>query len=472
MERIELRVSALATLLAVVGLAATPGVSAASEDAAVARLAEALRFQTVSHGDPANFRAEPFVAFRRFVAESFPAVHAQLELEIVAEHSLLYTWRGSSDASKPILITSHYDVVPVPAETLPSWEQPPFAGVVADGFVWGRGTLDNKFGVLATLEAVERLLAQGFTPNRTIYLAFGHDEEIGGRAGAEGITQVLESRGVRVEWSLDEGMVVVSGGMPGMDSPAALIGVAEKGYVNMEITARADGGHSSMPPRQGAIGRLARAVTRLEENPMPANMEIAGPMLDSLAPQMTGLPGVALRFRRFLGPVIRRILAQNPTTDALMRTTTAVTIVRAGVKANILPRSATATVNFRVLPGDTVESIEEHVRSVVDDPELEIVATGSGASEVSSSDSAGFRAIATAIGEVFPEAVIAPGLVLGGTDSKHYGRIADDSYRFGPLDLTLDDTARIHGVNERIAVANYAKAIDFYTRLIQGSAGP
>ncbi|NNL67948.1 MAG: M20/M25/M40 family metallo-hydrolase [Myxococcales bacterium] len=449
-------------------------VPARAESSAIERLAAALRLETISPADPADFRGEPFLALHRHLEESFPLVHERLEREIVSEYSLLYTWAGADAAAAPILLTSHLDVVPVPEGTESSWEQPPFAGVVADGYLWGRGTLDDKFGVLATLEAVERLLAAGFAPTRTIHLAFGHDEEIGGEHGAGAITKRLEDQGVRFAWSLDEGMAVISGVFPSLSVPSALIGVAEKGYLTIELTARADGGHSSMPPREGAIGRLARAVGRLEASPMPADMEtIAGRTLDALAPHVDGVQGLVLRNRRLLGPVVERALSRKATTDALLRTTTAVTMVRAGVKENILPRSATATVNFRLLPGDTVEEVLEHVRQVVDDPEIEITAgTGNPASEVASTGSEGYADLVAAIGAVYPDAVVAPGLVLGGTDSRHYGRIADDAYRFAPLDLDIADSARIHGVNERIGVENYARCIDFYEALIRESAGP
>jgi carboxypeptidase PM20D1 len=446
---------------------------AQSDDAAVERLAEALRLRTISFGDPAEFQGEPFLALHRHLEASFPALHAELAREQIAEYSLLYTWRGSNPDAAPVLLTSHLDVVPVPEESEAAWQQPPFGGVVADGYVWGRGALDDKFGVLATLEAVERLVTAGFVPSRTIYLAFGHDEEIGGEAGAEGITQHLEEQGVRVAWSLDEGMAVISGGVPGLSVPSALIGVAEKGYLTLGVTAHADGGHSSMPAREGAIGRLARAIGRIEANPMPANMEtIAGRTLDAIAPHVEGVQGLALRNRRWFGPILERVLSQQPNTDALMRTTTAVTMVRGGSKENILPRSATATVNFRLLPGDSVEDVVAHVRRAVEDPEIEIVpARGTTASEVASTESEGYAAIAATIGRIFPDAVVAPGLVLGGTDSRHYARIAEDAYRFGPLEIHVSDTTRIHGVNERIAVENYGRCIDFYEALIRESAG-
>lgn len=459
----------LALLALSAGLAAP---RATADEAAVERLAGALRIETISFGEPARFRGEPFEALHRHLEESFPAVHDALEREVIADYSLLYTWRGRDGDAAPILLTSHFDVVPVPEETEPEWEHPPFGGVVADGYLWGRGALDDKFGVLATLEAVERLLGAGFVPERTVYLAFGHDEEIGGDAGAGAITRHLEEQGVRLAWSLDEGMAVVSGVVPGLEAPAALIGVAEKGYVSLEVTARAAGGHSSLPPREGAIGRLARAIQAIEASPMPADLAVAGRMLDAIAPHVDGVQGLALRNRRWLSPLLGPVLSRQPTSNALIRTTTAVTIVRGGSKENILPRSATATVNFRLLPGDTVAGVVEHVRRAVDDPEIEISQVrGNEASAVASADSEGYAAIADAIAQVFPSAIVAPGLVLGGTDSKHYGRIAEDAYRFGPLELGAEDTPRIHGVNERISLENYGRCVDFYEALLRRGAG-
>jgi len=453
--------------------AALSGPAAAAEDA-VARLAESLRFETVSPADPADFRGEPFLAMHAFLAGTFPRVHEALRREVVADYSLLYTWEGRDPERAPVLLTSHLDVVPVPDETLGEWTHPPYAGVVADGFVWGRGSLDDKFGVMGTLEAVEALLAAGFTPERTVYLAFGHDEEIGGPEGAAAITDRLAARGVRLAWSLDEGMVIVADALAGLTRPAALIGVAEKGSVTLRLTARAPGGHSSIPPRESAIRRVARAVRRLESSPMPADMEtIAGRTLDALAPHVAGYRGVVLRQRTLLGPLVERILSRRPATDALLRTTTAVTMARAGTKPNILPRAATVTVNFRILPGDTIADVEAHVRRTVDDPELEIERLGgTEPSAVSSTETPAFAALEAAVAEVFPEAVVAPALVLGGTDSKHYARIADDAYRFAPLDLEVRDTERLHGVDERIAVENYRKVIDFYAALLRREAGP
>lgn len=455
------------------GWLALPAGPVRGDDAAIARFTEALRFETISFGDPANWRSEPFLDLHRHLEASFPRVHQTLQRDVVGDYSLLYTWRGSDSGAAPILLTSHLDVVPVPGSTLEEWDQPPFSGAIADGFIWGRGTLDNKYGVVASLEAVERLLSEGFTPSRTVYLAFGHNEEIGGQGGAAAITDLLASRGVQLAWSLDEGLAVISGAVPGLEAPTAMIGIAEKGYATFEITARAEGGHSSTPPREGAIGRLSRAIARIEGNPMPGRMDIAGGLFDAIGPHVEGVQGFAMRNHGLLGPVLRRVLSGSPVTDAMLRTTTAVTIVRGGTKENILPRSATATVNFRLFPGDTPEDVAAHLAEVIDDEGVEIeLLGGNGASAVSSDESRGFTDIAAAIARVFPDAIVAPGLVLAATDTRHYSRIADDAYRFGPLVLTTEDAKRIHGVNERIGVENYLQCIEFYEALVRQSAGP
>jgi len=444
---------------AIAGLV-SPRAASASDgdpDAVVQRLAEAVRIRTVSPQTPADFDAEPFFAFHTFLERSFPRTHAALEREIVADYSLLYTWRGSDSSLQPVLLTSHQDVVPAVPASLERWTYPPFSGAVAEGFVWGRGTLDDKMALMATLEAIESLVAAGFQPSRTVYLAFGHDEELGGDAGAKAITDLLESRGVRLWFSLDEGMVIVDG-MAGLEEPIAMIGVAEKGYMTLELIAHAQGGHSSMPPRESAIGRLATAIGRVEASPLPAHLEgVAGDLFDALAPMLPAGQRFAIGQRWLLGPFLVSALSDDPATNATIRTTTAVTIVRGGVKANVLPSEATATVNFRIHPGDTF-------------PEIEVV-RASNASPVSSSSSEAFAALSETIGEVFGGLPVVPALVVGGTDSKHYGRIADDAYRFAPIQIGPSDRTRVHGVDERIAIDAYREAPAFYQALLRRVAG-
>ena len=326
-----------------VGLLLTPGIALAGPPAD--RLAGAIRYPTISHQEK-QVDETAFFGLHRYLEQSFPTTHARLTREVIGGYSLLYTWLGRNAARAPILLTSHLDVVPVPENTLAAWEHPPFGGVVADGFVWGRGALDDKVGVLATLEAVEELLLAGFAPDRTVYLAFGHDEEVGGPEGAGAITRTLAERGVQLAFSLDEGMFVLEEGFFGVPGPLPVVGTAEKGSVSLRLTARAKGGHSSMPPPQGAIGRLARAVTALEENPMPLRLE--GPWsqtVEAIAPHLPFATRLFLTTPPFSWTA-RGSLSDNPTANALVRTTTAITMAGAGTKVNILPREAWAVANF------------------------------------------------------------------------------------------------------------------------------
>jgi len=435
-------------------------------------LAAAIRLETISHEDPAEFRGEPFLALHRLLAAEYPQVHARLTREVVADYSLLYTWRGSDPKLAPMLLTAHLDVVPVTPEALPDWDHPPFAGEIADGFVWGRGAIDDKGSLIALFEAVEQLAASGFTPKRTIVLAFGHDEEVGGARGAGALSELLRKRGVRLWMSLDEGLAVISE-MGGITGSAALIGVAEKGFLTLEITAREPGGHSSTPPKQSAIGRLARAIQRLEENPLPARIDgVAAQMFDALAPQLRFERRLAIQNRSWLAPVIEWALARDPATNALIRTTTAVTMVRGGVKENVLPQSATATVNFRLLPGDSVDEVVAYVREVLGDDALEISKrTADEASDVAPTDGAQFDAVKAALAEVDPTLPVAPALVLGGTDTKWYGQISDAAYRFVPFHFDTSDLRRAHGTDERLSLDNLGWGVRFYGALIRHAAG-
>jgi carboxypeptidase PM20D1 len=450
-----------------VALLAAPALAAPPEE----NLAAAIRLETISHDSSTEFRGEPFLALHRFLEATYPQTHAQLTREVVADYSLLYTWRGSDAKLAPVLLTAHLDVVPVTAEALPDWDHPPFAGKVADGFVWGRGAIDDKGSLIALFEAVEQLAAAGFVPARTIYLAFGHDEEVGGDRGAAAITELLRKRGVRLWMSLDEGLAVISG-TAGITGSAALIGIAEKGFLTLELTAREPGGHSSTPPPQSAIGRLARAIARLEENPLPARIDgVAAEMFDALAPLLSTERRLAIENRSWLGPVLEYFLARDPATNALIRTTTAVTMVRGGVKENVLPQSATVTVNFRLLPGDSVKSVIERVREIIGDDGIEIATrTANEASPVSPTGGAQFESIRAALHELDPGLPIAPALVLGGTDTKWYGEISDAGYRFAPFHFDASDLRRPHGTDERLSVQNLGWGVRFYGALIRHAA--
>jgi carboxypeptidase PM20D1 len=438
------------------------------------RLARAIRVPTVSRGDGAPADLPALRELHALLARDFPRVHARLPRELVAEASLLYRWEGADASLAPILLMGHLDVVPVEPGTEERWTHPPFAGVVDEVFVWGRGALDDKLSVWGIAEAVEALLARGFAPRRTVYLAFGHDEEVGGDAGAAAIARALEQRGVRLAFTVDEGMgIVPPGRVPGVAREVALIGVAEKGYLSLELVARAPGGHSSTPPRESAIGRLARALARLEARPLPE--AIRGPVaqtFDHLAGAASFPARVVLRNRWLFGPALRAGLRREPAQAALLHTTTAPTILRAGIKDNVLPSEARAVVNFRLLPGDTVESVTAHVRAAVGDDAIELRAlTAREASPAADPGSEAYRAVARTIREVFAGTLVAPALVLGGTDSKHYVRVAEQSFRFVPIRLAPDDLERIHGTDERVAIDDYLGVVRFFAQLVRNAAG-
>jgi carboxypeptidase PM20D1 len=393
-------------------------------------------------------------------------VHQALTREKVGEAAALYTWAGQDPSLAPLLLLAHQDVVPVEPGTEDAWTHPAFAGDVADGFVWGRGTLDDKVGVVGILEAIESLLEEGFVPRRTILLAFGHDEEISGAKGAGRIVTLLESRHVTPVVALDEGGPITEGIVPGIAAPVAVIGVSEKGYLTIELSVSVPGGHTSTPPPTGAIGVLGAAIAKLEANPMPANL---GGAMEEFARYVAPEMAFGLRFvfanAWITRPLLVRALAAAPATNASIRTTTAVTIFNAGVKDNVIPASAKATVNFRVLPGDTSETVLAHVRRVVDDERVQIAVDKASLSEpspTSSSDSEAFRTLARSIREVFPGVIVAPSLFLGATDGRKYVPIAKDVYRFLPIKMNAEDLKRLHGKNERVGVPAFADAVRFY----------
>jgi carboxypeptidase PM20D1 len=449
------------------------------DEAAVAdHLAEAIRFPTVSHEDPEELDTEAFASLRGWMAETYPLTHEGLEPELIGAGSLLYTWPGSDGSLAPLVLMGHLDVVPVDPGTEGEWTHPPFAGVVSDGFVWGRGSLDDKVSVITILEAVEALLGEGFAPARTVHLAFGHDEEVGGLNGARVIAETLEARGMgRAALVVDEGGILSQGFMPGVEAPIALVGVAEKGFVSLELKVRSEGGHSSMPPRETAISILARAITRLEDQPFPSRLDGAARlMLDAVGPHMSFPARLGLANLWLFEPLVRAGLTASPSTAAMVRTTTAPTIIQAGVKENVLPITARATVNFRILPGETRETVTERVREIVDDPRVEIgqaTPFATDPSPVSDPEGPGFRLVAAAARQATgdPALAVAPYLVVGGTDSRYYATRADSVLRFMPILLRPDDLSRVHGTDERVASADLATAVRFFHALIRGSDG-
>ena len=452
---------------------------ALDEAGAATRLGEAVRLRTISSRDDAALNADQFTQFHALIQAKFPKVHATLKREVVADLSLLYTWEGRNPKAEPILFLAHQDVVPVAPGTEGDWQVPPFSGEVKDGYVWGRGSWDDKGNLMSQLEAVEMLLASGYKPERTVYLAYGADEEVSGTRGAAKIAALLKERKVHVNFAIDEGLLVLDGVMPGIAKPTALIGVAEKGYMSVVLKMSATPGHSSMPTKKGtsAIAMMSAALKRLDDEQLPGGLRgVAGEMFDTIAPEMSGFSRVALSNLWLFGPVVQKQLEGAASTNAMMRTTTALTIVNAGNKENVLPGRAEATVNFRILPGDTKEQVLEHVRNQVtqavgaDKFELFALPGAVNASKVAPTDSPQYKTLNKTVREIFPDALVAPGLMVAATDSIHYSDISDHIFKFSPVRANAEDLKRFHGTNERLATKNYADAIRFYHRLLSEAA--
>lgn len=446
---------------------------AVDAEAVAERLAAALRIPTVITSQrPAELDGEPFLAFSAWLATTYPRLHATLALERVSGHSLLYTWPGSDPSLAPILLLAHQDVVP--AADPERWTHPPFAGAIADGFVWGRGAIDDKGPLVAICEAIEALLAEGFAPRRTVLLAFGHDEEVGGPTGAVVMGKLLAKRGIRPALVLDEGYALLEAGtVPGLAGLLAPVGVAEKGYVTLEVVASAAGGHSSTPPLRTATGALAGAITQLEANPFPISVGgVTGSFFAWIAPELP-LPGrIAIANADLLAPLLSGPVRREPGINALLRTTTAVTMLSGSPKDNVLPTEATARVNFRILPGETAESVLARVREIVRAPDMAVEFGGEhrDPSPVSPSDGPAFALLQRTIGELFPGAVVAPALVVGGTDARHYHVAADAVYRFAPFRYGAEDIKLPHGIDERLSIENLTDAVRFYARLIENAS--
>lgn len=442
------------------------------DTAAIERFRELLRIPTVSATDESQVDAATFAAFRAAIARLYPRVHGTLERDVVADHSLLLRWPGRT-AADPLVLMAHYDVVPVVAA---EWAHDPFAadlvGAGDAATIHARGAIDDKGALVAILEAVEGMLAEGFVPESDIYLAFGHDEEVAGR-GAPAIVALLRSRGVRPGLVLDEGGAVVSGALPGVEAETAMIGVAERGVMTLRLTAREDGGHASTPPARPATARLARAIDRLQRRPFPVRLvPPVRAMFATVAPRARGPFRVLFSRLDLTGGLLARVLPRfGPETNAIVRTTAVVTELAGADGENVLATAARASVNVRLLTGDTVATATARVRRVVADPGIEIeVRHGSDPSPVSPWRGEPWRRIASSVVETLgAEVVPTPYLQLGASDSRWFTAISDHVYRFAPFRLTASERAALHAHDERIRVEVWLRGIAFYRDFIARS---
>jgi len=441
-----------------------------NEDIAARNLSKAITYKTISYQDRSKFDFKEFEKFIAFLHEGFPRIYEQLEFERVNKYALVYKWRGSDSGKRPVGLTSHYDVVPVLSGTEANWEQDPFSGTVVDGKIWGRGTLDDKIGVIGILQAVDYLLAEGFKPRRDMYFMFGFDEEIGGDEGASAIVDTLKDRGISFDYVLDEGGAIVENMVPGVNQPVGVVGISEKGSATAELTIEGSGGHSSQPKDHTNIGRISSAIAKLEDTQFYGDLRGPGEdLFEYVAPEMSFGMKYVFANKVIFEPVIEKILLGQPASAALIRTTIAPTIFQAGEQYNALPEKATAFINLRLMPGDSLGEVKTFIEDTIDDDDINVTVTGNEASKVSSIAGWPFKSIQQAARNVYGNAVVAPYLMFAGSDARQYDRISSNTYRFLPVQITSEDLNRMHGTNEHVSVENYLNAIKFYTEVIRES---
>ncbi|MGI6686972.1 MAG: M20/M25/M40 family metallo-hydrolase [Christensenellales bacterium] len=430
---------------------------------AAERLSQAIIFATVSHQDIKLMDLTIFSAFERFLEKAYPLIHQKLEKTVVNQHGLVFRWPGK-ESSRRILLTAHYDVVPASDE---GWPYPPFSGRIVEGRIYGRGSFDDKGSLIAIMEAVTRLLEAAFLPPCDIYLAFGFDEEVGGAHGAQHIAAYFKAKNLLFDDVLDEGGAVADGAMIGIEKPIAVVGVAEKGHASFRFTFEGAEGHASTPPATTAVGAMARFVSMAEARPAkPRLTDTVKGMLKAIAPHKPGIQGFVLSHPELFAPLIIKTLLKNRQTAAMVRTTVAFTQASGGSSHNVLPKTASCTANIRTLQGDSSEAVLERLRSLGIPFQMETILRDE-PTRASALDSAGMHHLKRAIAQVFPDAVITPYLMTGGTDCRHYDQVAQNSYRFLPVRVSEHELTLMHGRGEYLSLENLQAMIAFYTCFIQ-----
>ncbi len=438
------------------------------QEKVLANFSKAIQIATISRDYPAPVIPEPFLAFHQHLQVSFPNVHQLAERKIINEYSLIYKFQGSDSALKPALFMGHMDVVPVDQETKDKWSHDAFAGVIDQGKIWGRGALDDKATVMALMEAMELSLKEGKQPKRTLYFAFGHDEEIGGSQGAKNIAEYFIQQGVNFEFVLDEGGAILKGFINNVSQSVGIIGIAEKGFMNIRLIAERPGGHSSMPPENTGPGILAAAIVKLEQNKFTPTLRYTNLTFDAIGSYADFKTRFAMANQWLTAPLIKKKLLADQSKAAGLRTTTAVTMMKGSSKSNILPTKASVVVNFRILPGETWETVLAKVKSIVNDERVGFeVFMNNNPSKVSGTDSMGYKWISQTIREFEPDTLVAPYLVMGGTDSKYFYPLTDSVYRFLMIKLTPDVQKTIHGIDEHIKIEDYVEGIQYFHELIR-----
>lgn len=449
-----------------VDVAAVPAPELSAD--AVSRFQGAIKFRTISFADPSLFDSSQFKGFHRYLKATYPLVHEKLSMQTVNEYNLLYKWEGSDQSLAPYVLMAHQDVVPIEEASRALWTVDPFEGVVKQDSIWGRGATDDKINLIGIMESVEKLLKENFQPKRTIYLAFGYDEETGGE-GAKALAAVLRSQKVMADLILDEGGIVTNDKVPGMTRPVALIGTSEKGYLSLEMKVEKNGGHSSMPEKETAMDILSKALVTLREHPFPADFTPSTEgFIEYVGPEMPFLQKMVFANTWLFRKVVIGIYESSPGGNALVRTTAVPTIFQAGMKDNVVPTSVSAVVNFRTLPGDSSKRVIDYVKNVINDERVTIAVYGGFESEptgITSSDGPGYKVVDEAVHKTFPEIVSAPFMMIGGTDSRHMEGVSKNIIKFSPM----IDPVGFHGINERVSLQSYRDTLWFFEQLLRSN---
>jgi carboxypeptidase PM20D1 len=435
-------------------------------DSGLAHFTRALGYKTISYGDASKFDSTQFVGFRAFLANTYPRMHAALQLQVIEGYTLWFTWKGKDSTANPIVLMAHQDVVPIEESTHDQWTVDPFAGTVKEGYIWGRGTTDDKINLISICESIEKLLAEGFVPSRSIHILFGHDEEIGGK-GAKAIARMMEAQGVKADLLLDEGGIITKEKVPGMSKPVALLGTAEKGYLSLVLTAQALGGHSSMPEKETSVDVLSNALVKLRSNPFPARFtEPMEGLMKAVGPEMPFVQRMAFANPWLFKGIIAKTYEKTGAGNAMLHTTLVPTIIEGGIKDNVVPTQVKATINMRLLPGDSVEAVIKKVEQIIADPRVKVEKyTGAiaEASPVTSAKSFGYQKVQAIMQQSYPDVVASPFLMIGATDSRHFGKVSSNIIKFSPM----IDPIGFHGIDERVSIESFQTALWFYEQLLR-----
>lgn len=432
---------------------------------AVDDLQAMIRCKTISDKDRSKEDEAEFAKFVELLAERFPHIHKNCTLHRPDRRALLYHWKGREEGA-PTVLMAHYDVVSVVEE---GWSKPAFEGIIEDGVLWGRGTLDTKGTLNGVMQAVENLLVKGFQPKNDIYLAFGGDEEISGN-GAPSIVRWFEEKGIVPAMVLDEGGAVVEKVFPGVSRPCAVVGVAEKGMLNVKFEVSGNGGHASSPPPHTAVGMLSEACLQVENHPAPRrfNAATAG-LFNTLGRHSTFVYRMIFANLWCFMPLLDMICKKSGgELNALMRTTCAFTTMEGSKGLNVMPPHAQMTANMRIMTGETVESTLAYVRKTVKNPKVQVSCMeGNDPSPISRTDCAEWEQLSDAIRSTWEGTLVSPYLMLACSDSRHYGNLSDKVYRFCAMALSKEERGTIHGNDERIPLETIGKTVEFYLRIIQ-----